>query len=206
MSELHIHAVPDAWAKRAYVDNAKYKAMYERSVKDPDGFWGEHGKRIDWIKPFTKVKNTTYGPPDVSIKWFEDGTTNVAMNCVDRHLEKRGDQVAIIWEGDDPNESRKHHLQGIACRSVQVRQCPAQSRGQERRHGHHLHADDTGSSLCDAGMRPHRRRAFHRFRWLLSRLACRTHQGLPFESRHHRRRGFAWRPEGSAESQCRCCN
>jgi acetyl-CoA synthetase len=101
-----IHPVPAEWAKRAYVDDAKYKEMYERSVKDPDGFWGEHGKRIDWIKPYTRVKNTTYGPPDVSIKWFEDGTTNVSLNCIDRHLEKRGDQVAIIWEGDDPSESK----------------------------------------------------------------------------------------------------
>ena len=101
-----IHPVPAEWAKRAYVDDAKYKEMYERSVKDPDGFWGEHGKRIDWIKPYSRVKNTNYGPPDVSIKWFEDGTTNVSLNCIDRHLEKRGDQVAIIWEGDDPSESK----------------------------------------------------------------------------------------------------
>ncbi|MGE3246292.1 MAG: acetate--CoA ligase [Beijerinckiaceae bacterium] len=122
MSE-QIHAVPAEWAKRAYVDNAKYKEMYERSVKDPEGFWGEHGKRIDWIKPYTKVKNTTYGPPDVSIKWFEDGTTNVAMNCVDRHLEERGDQVAIIWEGDDPNESKSityRELHAEVCKFANV--------------------------------------------------------------------------------------
>ena len=73
----------------------------------PDGFWGEHGKRIDWIKPFTKVKHTSYDPHNVSIKWFEDGVTNVSMNCIDRHLAKRGDQVAIIWEGDNPAESKK---------------------------------------------------------------------------------------------------
>ncbi len=101
-----IYAVSPEWAKRAYVDDAKYKEMYQRSVTDPQGFWAEHGKRVDWIKPFTKVKNTSYGPPDVSIKWFEDGTLNVAANCVDRHLAKRGDQVAIIWEGDDPSESK----------------------------------------------------------------------------------------------------
>ena len=67
-----------------------------------DAFWGEHGKRIDWIKPYTKVKNVSYAPGAVSIKWFEDGVTNVSLNCIDRHLAKRGDQVAIIWEGDDP--------------------------------------------------------------------------------------------------------
>jgi acetyl-CoA synthetase len=101
-----IYAVSPEWAKRAHVDDAKYKEMYQRSISDPQGFWAEHGKRVDWIKPFTKVKNTNYGPPDVSIKWFEDGSLNVAANCVDRHLAKRGDQVAIIWEGDDPSESK----------------------------------------------------------------------------------------------------
>ena len=80
--------------------------MYASSVSTPDAFWAEHGKRIDWIKPFTKVKNTSFEPGEVSIKWFEDGTTNVAMNCIDRHLAGRANQVAIIWEGDDPAESR----------------------------------------------------------------------------------------------------
>ena len=104
MSEK-VYAVSDEWKKRAFVDQAKYEEMYARSVNDPEGFWAEHGKRIDWIKPFTKVKNTSYDPHNVSIKWFEDGTTNVSMNCIDRHLAKRGDQVAIIWEGDNPDES-----------------------------------------------------------------------------------------------------
>jgi len=97
--------VPDAIAKAALVDAAKYKAMYEKSVADPTGFWAEHGKRIDWIKPFTKVKNTAF-TGEVPIKWFEDGTLNVSANCLDRHLAKRGNQTAIIWEGDDPNESK----------------------------------------------------------------------------------------------------
>ena len=105
MSEK-VYPVSAEWAQRAFVNEAKYKEMYERSIKDPNGFWGEHGKRIDWIKPYTKVKNTSYDPHNVSIKWFEDGTTNVSMNCIDRHLARRGDQVAIIWEGDDPNESK----------------------------------------------------------------------------------------------------
>ena len=106
MSEK-VYAVSDEWKKRAYVDQAKYEEMYKQSVTDPEGFWAEQGKRIDWIKPFTKVKNTSYDPHNVSIKWFEDGTTNVSMNCIDRHLAKRGDQVAIIWEGDNPEESEK---------------------------------------------------------------------------------------------------
>jgi acetyl-CoA synthetase len=101
-----VYDVPADWTRRAYVDEAKYREMYDRSQRDPEGFWREHGNRIDWFKPFTRVKNTSFGPGDVSIRWFEDGATNVAYNCVDRHLDKRGDQVAIIFEGDDPNDSR----------------------------------------------------------------------------------------------------
>ncbi len=105
MSEK-VYPVPAEWAARAFVNEAKYEDMYARSVADPDGFWAEQAKRIDWIRPFTKVKNTSYAP-EVSIRWFEDGILNVSANCLDRHLETRGDQVAIIWEGDDPNEQRR---------------------------------------------------------------------------------------------------
>jgi len=118
-----IHDVPSEWTKRAYVDDAKYKAMYEASIGDPDKFWGEHGKRLDWIKPYTKVKNTTFGPGQVSIKWFEDGVLNAAYNCIDRHLAKRGDQVAILWEGDDPKVDRKityKQLHAEVCRFANV--------------------------------------------------------------------------------------
>ncbi|OYY81914.1 MAG: acetyl-coenzyme A synthetase, partial [Rhizobiales bacterium 35-66-30] len=101
-----IYQVPAEWQGRAFVDAAEYAAMYKASVSDPDAFWAEHGKRIHWFEPFTTVKNTSFVPGEVSIKWFEDGITNVAYNCVDRHLAERGDQVAIIWEGDDPSESR----------------------------------------------------------------------------------------------------
>lgn len=102
MSEITVHPVPAEWKSRAYIDNDKYLAMYQRSVDDPEGFWREQAKRIDWIKPFSKVKNTSFKAPDVSIKWFEDGSLNIAANCLDRHLAKRGDQVAILWEPDDP--------------------------------------------------------------------------------------------------------
>ncbi len=105
--DTHIYPVSKELAQSAWIDNDKYLAMYNQSVADPDGFWEQEGKRIDWIKPYSKVKNTTYAYPDVSIKWFEDGTLNVCANCVDRHLEKRADQVAIIWEGDDPNDDAK---------------------------------------------------------------------------------------------------
>ena len=101
-----VYDVPADWKRRAFIDDAKYTEMYARSIKDPNGFWGEQAKRLDWIKPFTKVKNTSY-TGDVSIKWFEDGTLNAAYNCVDRHLAKRGNQTAIIWEGDDPKDDKK---------------------------------------------------------------------------------------------------
>jgi acetyl-CoA synthetase len=122
MSEK-IYEVPAEWAKHAYVDQAKYNEMYARSIKDPDGFWGEAGKRIDWFKPFTKVKHTSFDPHNVSIKWFEDGITNVAHNCIDRHLAKRGDQVAIIWEGDDPKNDARityRQLHDEVCRFANV--------------------------------------------------------------------------------------
>jgi acetyl-CoA synthetase len=107
MSSEKIFNVPAEWSSKAYVNETKYRAMYEQSIADPAKFWGEHGKRIDWIRPYTKVKNTSYAPENVSIKWYEDGTLNVCANCVDRHLPARADQVAIIWEGDDPTHDEK---------------------------------------------------------------------------------------------------
>ncbi len=98
--------VPASVAQAAHVDRAAYEEMYRRSVEDPEGFWGEHGKRIDWFKPYSKVKDVSYGKDDLHVRWYYDGTTNAAYNCLDRHLEKHGDQTAIIWEGDDPSESR----------------------------------------------------------------------------------------------------
>jgi acetyl-CoA synthetase len=101
-----VYDVPREWKERAFIDEAKYEDMYAASIKDPDTFWAEQAKRIHWFKPFTRVKNTSYDPHNVSIKWFEDGVTNVAYNCIDRHLDKRGDQTAIIWEGDDPKDDK----------------------------------------------------------------------------------------------------
>ncbi len=89
----------------AHVDAAGYEEMHAASISDPDGFWGEHGKRLDWIRPYSKVKNASFDYHDVSIKWFEDGSLNVCANCVDRHLKERGEQTAIIWQSDDPGVS-----------------------------------------------------------------------------------------------------
>ena len=94
------------FAKNAHVNAKSYKEMYSESIKNPDAFWLKHGKSVDWIKPFSIVKNVSYAYPSVSIKWFEDGTLNVAANCVDRHLATRRDQTAILWEGDNPAESK----------------------------------------------------------------------------------------------------
>ena len=105
MSEK-LYDVPAEWAKRAYVDEAKYEEMYARSITDPVGFWGEAGKRIEWFKPYTKVKDISWDSHHVAINWYQDGETNVAYNCVDRHLARRGNQTAIIWEGDSPSKSR----------------------------------------------------------------------------------------------------
>jgi len=92
----------------AHIDADKYTAMYEASISDPEAFWGEQGKRLDWIKPYTKVKNTSFAYDNVDIRWYEDGTLNVAANCIDRHLATRGDQTAILFEPDDPNQAAQH--------------------------------------------------------------------------------------------------
>ena len=102
----HVHDVPAAWAQRAWVDNDAYLAMYRASLDDPDAFWGEHGRCIDWMVPYSRVKNASFRN-GVSIRWFEDGRLNAAANCLDRHLAARGEQAAVIWEPDDPAEAAK---------------------------------------------------------------------------------------------------
>jgi acyl-coenzyme A synthetase/AMP-(fatty) acid ligase len=117
------YAVPGEWKSRAYVDDAKYRSMYERSLNDPDGFWAEEAKRLHWYKAPTRIKNTSYAPDNVSIKWFEDGVTNVAYNCIDRHLPKRANQTAIIWEGDDPKDDKHvtyQELHDETCRMANI--------------------------------------------------------------------------------------
>jgi acetyl-CoA synthetase len=101
-----IYPVPAEWRQRAFIDVAKYQELYARSLSDPNGFWGEMGRRIDWFTPYTKVKNTSFDSHRLMIRWFEDGVTNVAHNCVDRHLAAHGEDTAIIWEGDDPADHK----------------------------------------------------------------------------------------------------
>jgi acetyl-CoA synthetase len=118
-----IYEIPAEWKRRAFISEAKYKDMYARSLNDPNKFWAEAAERLDWIKPFTKVKNTSFAPDNVSIKWFEDGSLNVAYNCIDRHLATRGGQTAIIWEGDDPKDDKKityRELHAEVCKFANV--------------------------------------------------------------------------------------
>jgi acetyl-CoA synthetase len=131
--KLKTYKVPKKWKDRAFIDKGEYEKLYEKSVEKPDKFWGKDGKRIDWIKPYTIVKNTSFDYPDVSIKWFEDGTLNVSANCIDRHLKKRGKQVAIIWEPDDPSAEARHityrELHKEVCRLANVLKAQGVKRG-----------------------------------------------------------------------------
>lgn len=118
MSTVHKHPVPAAIAENALINKSQYDSMYQQSVQDPDRFWAEQGKIVDWIKPYTKVKNTSFAPGNIDIRWFEDGTLNLSANCLDRHLATRGEQVAIIWESDDGSQSQK-----ITYRQLHQRVC-----------------------------------------------------------------------------------
>jgi acetyl-CoA synthetase len=124
--------VPPEWRQRAWIDRPRYDEMYSRSLSDPDGFWRGEARRIDWIRPFTKVKNVSWVPDNLFIKWFEDATLNVSANCIDRHLVKRANQTAILWEGDDPTESRAisyRELHEQVCRLANVLKAKGVKRG-----------------------------------------------------------------------------
>ncbi len=113
MSEK-LFKVPAEWSKNSYVNKSAYEAKYKESIENNEKFWADEGKRIHWFKPYTKVKEVTYSTKKVSIKWFYDGTTNVSYNCIDRHLPKRANQTAIIFEGDDPKESKNITYQQLS--------------------------------------------------------------------------------------------
>jgi len=123
MSGTEIFPVSKEQAARAFVDAAGYKKMYAASIEDPEGFWAKQGKRLDWIKLYTKVKDTSFEKSDLHVRWFEDGTLNASANCIDRHLKTRGDQIAIIWEGDEPTVDKKityRELHEAVCRFANV--------------------------------------------------------------------------------------
>ncbi|MFM5879040.1 acetate--CoA ligase [Aeromonas sanarellii] len=132
MSESKVYPVKAHIGNGALLDKEGYEAMYLASVQDPDAFWGEQGRILDWMTPYTRVKNTSYDPGHVSIKWYEDGLLNVSANCLDRHLSERGDKVAIIWEGDNPAEDRKityRELHLEVCKFANVLKAQGVTRG-----------------------------------------------------------------------------
>src|SRR6478672_5033428 len=181
MSEETVYKVQKGWKKNAFIDKDEYEKLYEKSVDKPDKFWGKEGERIDWIKPYSLslVKNTSFAYPDVSIKWFEDGTLNVSANCIDRHLKKRRHQVAIIWEPDDPSEAARHITYGELHHEVNVFANVLLAMGVIR-----------GDPLRSV-------------RRVLAGLAGRPHHRLQVEARHHRRRGRARRQKDQAQTQHR---
>ncbi|MEZ5757970.1 MAG: acetate--CoA ligase [Emcibacteraceae bacterium] len=123
MYSIETHLVDASVAKSALINADRYNDLYARSLSDPEGFWGEMGRRLDWTRPYSKVKDVSFSEDDLHIRWYEDGTLNACVNCVDRHLESRGDQTAIIFEGDDPNVSRHityRELHGEVCRFANV--------------------------------------------------------------------------------------
>src|SRR5690242_4519293 len=122
MPDTSLFPVAESNARTAWIDAARYERMYDQSLRDPQGFWREEGKRLHWMKPYTKVKNTSFSG-DVSIKWYEDGALNASYNCIDRHLATRADQTAILWEGDSPHEHRHvsySELSESVCRLANV--------------------------------------------------------------------------------------
>ena len=188
-----IYDVPADWKKRAFIDDAKYKEMYARSIKDPNGFWAEQAKRIDWSKPFSKVKNTSFGPDNVSIKWFEDGKLNVAYNCIDRHLAKRGEQTAIIWEGDDPKDDKKltyKQLHAEVCRFANVLKARGVKKGDRVTIYMPMIPEAAISMLACARIGAVHSVVFGGFSPDSTR---RPHRGLQIEHRRHRRRRRARR-------------
>ncbi len=166
--------------------------------QDPGKFWGEHGKRIDWIKPYTKVKNASYAP-NVSVKWYEDGVLNVAHNCVDRHLAKRGDQVAIIWEGDDPKDDKKvtyKELHAEVCRFANVLKERGVKKGDRVTIYLPMIVEAAYAMLACA-----RIGAVHSvvFGGFSPEFARGPHRGLHIERRGHGRRGHPRRPQDPAQ-------
>ena len=174
-----VYPVPAEWAANALVDEAGYFAMYRQSVEDPEAFWAEHGQRLDWIKPYTKVKNTSFHEADFGIRWFEDGTLNLSANCLDRHLATRGDDIAILWEPDGPGEPHREityrQLHEDVCRFANL----LKSRGVKRGERVTIYLPMVPeAAVGDARLHPHRRNPFDRVCRLQPRCSGRPHQRL----------------------------
>ncbi len=200
MSEGKIYPVPAAVAAHAWINNDQYLAMYQRSVDDPEGFWAEQAEQfVTWFKPWDKVLDWDFTKGH--IRWFEGATLNVSYNCLDRHLATRGDQVAIIWEGDNPKEDKKityKELHEDVCKFANVLKSLGR---QERGSDLHLHADDPRNRGRHAGLHPDRRDPLHRVRRLLAGIAEGPHPRRDLQPGHHLRRRFARRSQCADEGQ-----
>ena len=150
------------------ISEAEYFRLYEQSLAEPDRFWAEHGKRIDWIKPFTKVRNAAF-ERDVHIAWYEDGTLNASYNCIDRHLPKRARADRDPVGGRRSGRGPAGHLPRAARGGVPARECVEGAGCTQGRSGHDLSPDDPGGGSRDARLRSHRRNPFRRLRRLLTR-------------------------------------
>src|SRR4029078_4113089 len=208
-----IYEIPAEWKQRAFIDETKYKEMYARSVNDPNKFWAEAAARLDWTKPFTKVKNTSFAPDDVFIKWFEDGSLNVAHNCIDRHLAKRGAQTAIIWEGDDPKDDKKityRELHTEVCKFANVLKSRGVKKGDRVTIYMPMIPEAAYAMLACARIGAIHSVVFGGFspdslggvvRRFYAVSPRRPHRGLKVERGRHRRRRFARRQDSAAEGQ-----
>ena len=203
MTEAKVYGVPETWSDRTFIDEKHYREMYQFSLDDPEAFWRDEGMRIDWIQPYGCVKNTSFGPGKVSIKWYEDGTLNVAANCIDRHLKTRGNQVAILWEGDDPKDDAAitfSELHEKVCRFANVLKNLGVNKGDRVTIYMPM---IPGGRLRHAGLCAYRRGSFGCVRRLFARFARRAHRGLQIKLRHHGGRGRARRACDPAEEQHR---
>jgi hypothetical protein len=198
MSEVKTYPVPAAVRERAHIDEATYQAMYQRSLDDPAGFWAEQATAfLEWFEPWHTVVDSDLNKGE--IRFFSGGKLNVAHNCLDRHLATRADQTAIIWEGDNPDESLH-----ISYRELHERVCRfANAMKAQGRSGLHLPADDSRCGGGHAGLRAHWRGALHRLRRLFARCAGRARPDCQCAHTHHRRRRPARWPRRATEGERR---
>ena len=182
MSDPEIYPVPVDLAARAHMDRDAYEAARIAARETPEAYWGEQAKRLDWMTFPTKIKNVSFDKADFHIRWFADGVLNVSANCLDRHLPHRGDQTAIIWEGDDPSDSQTVTYRQLHARGLPHGQCAEGQRRQEGRPGHHLPADDPRGGRRHAGLRADRRGPLGGLRRLLARQPRRPHPGLRLDA------------------------
>ena len=200
-----VYPVPEEWARKALIDADRYAAMYRELVEDPESFWRREAQRIDWIRPFTKVKETSFDEADFGIRWFADGTLNLSANCLDRHLAdaRRHRPRSSGSPTIRPKQGRTISYRRAAPPGLPLRQCAQGQWRQARRPRHHLHADGARGGGGDAGLRADRGDPFGGVRRLLARSAGRPDPGLRQHDRRHRRRGPARWQADPAQGQCR---